>query len=151
MTFSVNYCYNELLLRCCRHSGSTFDGSAWQKVIFIWWKQPFSLIYQPFTQAVLYGHNYKIEESSIFQQRRRTQGSFQYLSPIQDGHFRGCSRMEGGKKAPIPKTCHTYPTMMKLGTVIPYLKKIQKIYESRDTLSDFCWHQHFFTGNQQIL
>ena len=23
--------------------------------------------------------------------------------------------------------------MMKLGTVIPYLKKIQKIYESRDT------------------
>ena len=27
----------------------------------------------------------------------------------------------------------TYPTMMKLGTVIPYLEKIQKIYESRDT------------------
>ena len=39
----------------------------------------------------------------------------------------------GGKKAPLPKICHTYPTMMKLGTVIPYLKKIQKIYESRDT------------------
>ena len=34
---------------------------------------------------------------------------------------------------PLPKICHTYPTMMKLGTVIPYLKKIQKIYESRDT------------------
>ena len=31
------------------------------------------------------------------------------------------------------RVCHTYPTMMKLGTVIPYLKKIQKIYESRDT------------------
>ena len=29
--------------------------------------------------------------------------------------------------------CHTYPTMMKLGTVIPYLKKIQKLYELRDT------------------
>ena len=27
----------------------------------------------------------------------------------------------------------SYPTMMKLDTVIPYLKKIQKIYESRDT------------------
>ena len=39
----------------------------------------------------------------------------------------------GGKKAPLPKIYHTYPTMMKLGTVIPYLKKIQKIYESRDT------------------
>ena len=26
-----------------------------------------------------------------------------------------------------PKICHTYPTMKELGTVIPYLKKIQKI------------------------
>ena len=41
--------------------------------------------------------------------------------------------------------------MMNLGTVIPYLKKIQKLYESRDTPLEFCWHQHFFTGNQQIL
>ena len=60
---------------------------------------------------------------------------------------------DGGwtKKASLPKICHTYPTMMKLSTVIPYLKKIQKIYESRDTPPEFCWHQHFFTGNQQIL
>ena len=29
--------------------------------------------------------------------------------------------------------CYTYPTMMKLGTIIPYLKKIQKLYELRDT------------------
>ena len=36
-----------------------------------------------------------------------------------------------------------YPTMMKLGTVIPYLKKIHKIYKSRDTLLEFCWNQHF--------
>ena len=35
--------------------------------------------------------------------------------------------------------------------VIPYPKEIQKIYESRDTPLAFCWHQHFFTGNQQIL
>ena len=35
--------------------------------------------------------------------------------------------------------------------VIPYLKKIQKTYELHDTLLDFCWHQRFFTGNQQIL
>ena len=42
-------------------------------------------------------------------------------------------------------------TMMKLSTVIPYLKKIQKLYESRDKLIDLCWHQHFFTGNYQIL
>ena len=28
----------------------------------------------------------------------------------------------GGGNTPIPKICDTYPTMMKLGTVIPYLK-----------------------------
>ena len=44
----------------------------------------------------------------------------------------------GGKKAPLPKICHTYSTMMKLGTVMPCLRKIQKIYESRDTPREFC-------------
>ena len=33
--------------------------------------------------------------------------------------------------------------MMRLGTVIPYLKKIEKIYESRDTCHESCWHQQF--------
>ena len=37
----------------------------------------------------------------------------------------------------ISKISHAYPAMMKLGTVIPYPKKIQKIYESRDTHSEF--------------
>ena len=59
------------------------------------------------------------------------------INPIQDGLFRGCSRMRG-QKGPLPKICHTYPTVMKLGTVIPYPKKILKIYESRDTLLEFC-------------
>ena len=44
----------------------------------------------------------------------------------------------GGKKGPLPKICHTFPAVMKLGTVIPYPKKIQKIYESRDTPLEFC-------------
>ena len=39
----------------------------------------------------------------------------------------------GGGVRSVPKICHTYPTMMKLGTAIPYLKKTQKIYKSRDT------------------
>ena len=43
-----------------------------------------------------------------------------------------------GKKAPLPKICHTYPTMIKLGTVIPYLMKVQQIYESSDTFLKFC-------------
>ena len=58
----------------------------------------------------------------------------------------------GGKRSLLPKIYLTYPTMMKLGTVIPYLKEIQKIYESLcDTPPKFCWLQHFFTENQKIL
>ena len=65
------------------------------------------------------------------------------FNPIQDALFRGCSLIgegEGGTKRPppLPKICHTYPTMMELGTVTPYLKKIQKLYESRDTPLEFC-------------
>ena len=75
---------------------------------------------------------------------------FKKINPIQNVSFRGCSQQRGSKKAPFPKICHTYCTMMKLDTVIPYLKKTQKINESRDTLFESCWHQHFFTGNQQI-
>ena len=45
---------------------------------------------------------------------------------------------EGGKKVPPLHTiCHTHPTIVKLGTVIPYLKKIQKTYESDDTILEF--------------
>ena len=53
---------------------------------------------------------------------------------------------QGGveQKGSLPKICHTYLTVMKLGTVIPYLKKTQKIYESRDTPLDLCWNQLFY-------
>ena len=53
------------------------------------------------------------------------------------GAAHGCER-GGGKKTSLPKICHPYPTMMQLGTVIPYLKKIQKLYESCDTALEFC-------------
>ena len=55
------------------------------------------------------------------------------FNPIQDGLFRGCSRMGGTFSAPLLKIRHTYPTMIKLGTVIPYLMNIQKMHKSRDT------------------
>ena len=54
------------------------------------------------------------------------------LNPIQDGSFWGCSRIWGarrGWKNPLPKICRTHFTMMKLGTLMPYLMKIQKIYK----------------------
>ena len=49
------------------------------------------------------------------------------------------------------KICYTYPTIMKFGTVIPYLKKTEKMYQSRDTPLEFCRNQDCFIGNQQIL
>ena len=52
------------------------------------------------------------------------------LNPTQDGLFgasHGLRGGRGGKKTPLPKICHTYTTMIKLGTVIPYLRKILKI------------------------
>ena len=52
--------------------------------------------------------------------------------------FAAAHRWVGRGGKPIPKICHTDPTMMKLGTVIPYPKKIQKIYESRNTPLEFC-------------
>ena len=39
------------------------------------------------------------------------------FNPIQDRLFRGCSLMGGwrAKRAALPKICHTYTTIMKLG------------------------------------
>ena len=45
---------------------------------------------------------------------------------------------EAKSPPPLPKICHTYRTVINLDIVIPYLKNIQKIYESRDTHPDFC-------------
>ena len=50
----------------------------------------------------------------------------------------GAAYKSGAKRPPLSIFCYTYPRIMKLGTVIPYLKKIEKIYESRDTPLEFC-------------
>ena len=39
---------------------------------------------------------------------------------------------------PVPKICHTYPTGMKLGTGIPYLKEMKKKCKSCDASLEFC-------------
>ena len=48
-----------------------------------------------------------------------------------------------GNKAPLPEISQTFTTIVSLGAVIPYLKRIQGIYGSRNTSLGFCWHQHF--------
>ena len=60
--------------------------------------------------------------------------------PIDDGHFFGRLLTDwGNQKAPLPKICLAYPTMIIFGTVIPYPKKIKKnTYKSRDTPLEFC-------------
>ena len=74
------------------------------------------------------------------------------LTLLRMGFFGTAHRWwRGGFLFPLPKIRHTYPTMMKLRTVIPYLRKIQKMNKSRDISLEYCWHQHFFTGNQQVL
>ena len=49
------------------------------------------------------------------------------------GFFRIAHGWRDQKCPPVRKICNTYPTMMKLDTVITYLKKTQKVYESCDT------------------
>ena len=47
-----------------------------------------------------------------------------YLTLFRMGLFGAANELGRVKKAPppLPKICHTYPTIMKLGTFIPYLK-----------------------------
>ena len=54
------------------------------------------------------------------------------------GIFRAAHAWGGAKKKPLREICHIYPKIMKLDTVIPYIKKIQKVYESRDRPLEFC-------------
>ena len=49
----------------------------------------------------------------------------------------GAAHGSGRGKA-LPIICHTYPKMIKLGTVISYLTKIQKMYKSHDITIEFC-------------
>ena len=74
-----------------------------------------------------------------------------FLTQFRMDLFGAAHGWRGLKRPSLSKTCHTYLTLMKLGTVIPYLKKTQKIHKLRDTPLQFCWHHHFFTENQQFL
>ena len=47
-----------------------------------------------------------------------------YLTLFRMRLFGAANRCGQGKKAPLLKICHTYPTTMKFGTVIPCLRKV---------------------------
>ena len=46
-----------------------------------------------------------------------------------------------GKRSPLPKICQTYPAVMKLDTVIPYLKIY--IYISKNYMNDMTYPLSF--------
>ena len=50
----------------------------------------------------------------------------------------GLLTYRGEEKGPPSLKSFTYPTVMKLGTVIPRLKKTQKVYESHDAPFELC-------------
>ena len=69
------------------------------------------------------------------------------INPIQNGPLWSCSQVKGGgggEKVPPSLKSVTHILQWWNLVVIPYLKKIQKMYESRDTPIESCWHQHFF-------
>ena len=63
-----------------------------------------------------------------------------FCSSYSDWVFLGLLTDRGCKNPPppVPKICHTYPTMVKLSTAIPYLTKIRNIHKSRETPNMFC-------------
>ena len=72
------------------------------------------------------------------------------LNPTQDGHFWGSSQMRGRgvvKKSPLLKTV----THILLVTVMPYLKKIHKIYVNYVTYLLSPADTSIFIENQKIL
>ena len=57
-----------------------------------------------------------------------TQHNF-LLTLFRMGFFGAAHRWgRGAFCSPLPKICHTYSTMMQLGTVIPYVRKTKKIH-----------------------
>ena len=67
-----------------------------------------------------------------------------YINPIQDGLFWGCSRMGGQKGPPSLKSVKLILQWSNLAQLYLTQRRSKKIYESRDTPLEFCWHQHFF-------
>ena len=79
-----------------------------------------------------------ISEKSNKQYYLKFPDKYFFCCPYSGWAFSGAAHGSACKRVHVHKICHTYPTMMKLCTVIPYLTKIQNIYKSRDTTIKLC-------------
>ena len=70
--------------------------------------------------------------------RQTNSFEFHKFNPTQYGCLFGDPHDVEKKGPPLPNICHTYPTMTKYRTLIPYLKDIKKVKKSRNTLLNFC-------------
>ena len=62
----------------------------------------------------------------------------------------GAAHGWGGAKSPPPYNLSHIPCKDETWHSYTLPKEDSKIYESCDSPLEFCWHQHFFIGNQQI-
>ena len=66
--------------------------------------------------------------------------------------FRATQRLGGGrgraKRPPLPKICYTYSTTMKRGSHTSSKEHPKNVWNTPDK---FCWHQYFYTRNEQFL
>ena len=115
----------------CKKSQS-FEYSSLKKVLRVWktWSRltKMSLYFMFSLMKSLKITIFSLKKVFITAKSRNCHWRY-YINPIQDGIFWGCSRMTGCLFAPLPKICDTYHTIIKLGTVIPYLRKTQKVYK----------------------
>ena len=79
-------------------------------------------------QKMILWKYFEVLRASDFQKQsvtRRCSVNKVFLTQFRMGIF-GAAHGWGEEKGLLPKICHIYLTMMKLRTVIPYLKKTQK-------------------------
>ena len=75
-----------------------------------------------FFEALQLENTYSSKSNSL-----QMNNAWYIINVIQDWLFGSARGWERAKKTSLlPKICNTYPTTIKLGTVLPYLKKIKK-------------------------
>ena len=100
--------------------------------------------------AIVYWCNLSVTRNSILDylshelyKDQNESNTFSKLTLFRMALFRGCSNSS------LKSVTHILQWWNL--AVLPHLIEDDKIYESRDTRPEFCWHHRCFIENQQIL